>query len=116
MDSAGEKMMDFISDYLLEAYEEIEKKLVDASILRDIEREVALSVIDRLWMEHIEDMQYLRQNVALQAYGQKQPLLVYKDEAYRRFQNLLASVDTNIVNTMFKIRYQDIDRLDVKDE
>lgn len=116
MDSAGEKMIDFISDYLLEAYEEIEKKLVDSSILRDIEREVALSVIDRLWMEHIEDMQYLRQNVALQAYGQKQPLLVYKDEAYRRFQNLLASVDTNIVNTMFKIRYQDIDRLDVKDE
>ncbi len=115
MNRVGDELSDYIGDFLVKAYREIEKRLVDGSILRDIEREVALSVIDRLWMEHIEDMQHLRQNVALQAYGQKNPLLVYKDEAYRRFQLLLASIDTNIVNTMFKIRYEDVRRLDVKD-
>jgi preprotein translocase subunit SecA len=115
MNDVAEKMTEFIADYFVKSYKDIEGRLVDSSILRDIEREVALSIIDRLWMEHIEDMQHLRQNVALQAYGQKNPLLVYKDEAYRRFQMLLASIDTNIVNTMFKIRYEDIKQLDVKD-
>lgn len=114
--SISNKLIEFIGDYLVSAYKDIESRMVDTSILRDIEREVALSIIDRLWMEHIEDMQHLRQNVALQSYGQKNPLLVYKDEAYRRFQVLLGNIDSNIVNTMFKIKYEDVKRLDVKDE
>jgi preprotein translocase subunit SecA len=116
MSTISNKLIEYIGDYLVSAYKDIENRMVDTSILRDIEREVALSIIDRLWMEHIEDMQHLRQNVALQSYGQKNPLLVYKDEAYRRFQVLLGNIDSNIVNTMFKIKYEDVKRLDVKDE
>ena len=57
--------------------------------MRTVERHIMLSVIDRLWVEHLTAMDELREGVGLQAYGQKDPLVVYKTEGYRMFQSLL---------------------------
>lgn len=100
-----EELITFVRDYLWAEYEKIEAGLADDNLLRRIEREVYLSTIDTLWMEHIDDMSYLRQNVALHAYSQRDPLLEYKDKAYSMFQNLLASIQSNAVGTLFKINF-----------
>jgi preprotein translocase subunit SecA len=100
-----EELITFVRDYLWAEYEKIENNLSDSDLLRKIEREVYLSTIDTLWMEHIDDMSYLRQNVALHAYSQRDPLLEYKDKAYSMFHNLLASIQSNAVGTLFKINF-----------
>ena len=57
-----------------------------------VERRVLLSIIDRLWVDHLTTMDDLRQGVGLQAYGQKDPLVVYKTEGYRLFGQLLENI------------------------
>ncbi len=86
----------FDSEYL-----RLSQAATDKVKLRSLEKMIYLNTIDTLWMEHIDDMQYLRQNVALQAYGQKDPLLEYKNIGYHKFQGLLNTVDVSYVNTLF---------------
>lgn len=62
-----------------------------------------LRSIDLLWMEHIEAMEYMRSSVKLRAYGQRDPLIEYKNEGVRMFKTLLANIDGYIVNLVFKI-------------
>jgi len=108
-----EILIDLIKDYFWNEYKEVEAKLPNAEILRQVEREVYLSTIDGLWMEHIDEMHYLRQNVALQAYGQRDPLLEYKDRSYIMIQNLLAKIGTGVVNTLFKIEIKPVQKAPV---
>jgi len=111
--SDQEILIDLIKDYFWKEYQEVEAKLPDPEILRQVEREVYLSTIDGLWMEHIDEMHYLRQNVALQAYGQRDPLLEYKDRSYIMIQNLLGKIGTGVVNTLFKIEIKPIQKAPV---
>ncbi len=97
------ELIEKIQKYLRQEYEEREASLEKSNIMREIERGVFLHVIDSLWMDHIDEMSQLREGVALQGYAQKDPLLEYKNEAFHRFTRLLKSIQSNTVNTLFKV-------------
>jgi preprotein translocase subunit SecA len=95
-----------ISDYLIklaqEAYQQKEKEL-KAENMRQVEKFVLLRSIDTLWMDHLDNMDHLRDSVRLRAYGQKDPLVEYKNEGIRLFQQLLNSIESMVVNTIYKV-------------
>jgi len=100
------KTTEEISEYLIKlaetAYEQKEKEL-EAKNMRQIEKFVFLRSIDALWMDHLENMDYLRDSVRLRAYGQKDPLVEYKNEGIKLFQRLLAAIQSTMVNTIYKV-------------
>ena len=67
-----------------------------------LERAAVLSVIDEKWMEHLRDLDEVKQGVGLRAYGQKDPLIEYKMEAYRLFKELVQTIDEEVVGLVFK--------------
>jgi preprotein translocase subunit SecA len=83
-----------------EAYERKEEKL-GAETMRQVERLVWLSVIDRLWTEHLTAMDEMRQGIGLQAYGQRDPLIAYKTEGYRMFQQLLGNIRHDLTHQIY---------------
>jgi preprotein translocase subunit SecA len=92
-----------VKDFLFKVYTDKEQALTDPDLMRKIERGVFLNVIDTLWMEHIDNMSQLRDSVALKGYGQRDPLIEYKEQAYIMFSTLLNSIDHNTISTLFKI-------------
>ncbi|MBR3004864.1 MAG: preprotein translocase subunit SecA [Lachnospiraceae bacterium] len=74
--------------------------------LREVERVVLLRVIDRHWMNHIDDMDQLRQGVGLAAYGQKDPLVEYKMSGYDMFDNMIAAIQEDTVRAMLHIQIE----------
>jgi preprotein translocase subunit SecA len=99
----GEELIEMIKLYLFGEYEEKEKMLKEPVMMRQIERSVYLNVIDTLWMEHIDNMQHLREGVALRGYGQRDPLIEYKEEAYQMFSKMMNDIQANTVGTLFKL-------------
>ncbi|MFC1700653.1 preprotein translocase subunit SecA [Patescibacteria group bacterium] len=95
-----EEIYKYLLDLSKEAYNSKEKEL-DKNI-RQLEKFVALRNIDMLWMDHIDNMSHLRDSVRLRAYGQKDPLVEYKREGISLFQRLLDSIQSNIVNMIYK--------------
>ena len=83
-------------------YEEIEEEL-GAEHMRALERGVMLRVIDSHWVEHVTAMQNLRESAGLHAYGQRDPLMMYKKEAHELFEDLLARIQHDIVHTIFRV-------------
>ncbi len=65
-------------------------------------RYISLKVLDMLWMNHLEEMEALRDSVRLRAYGQRDPLVEYKTEGHKMFQRLIANIESNIASTIFK--------------
>ncbi len=104
--STRDELFERIKLVLFDAYSRKESLLKDVSIMRQVERSVYLNVIDTLWMEHIDNMQHLRESVALQGYAQKDPLIAYKEESFIMFNALLDSISMNTVSTLFKIDLQ----------
>ena len=84
-----------------EDYEKREKE-VGLENMRQIERVVSLRVLDMLWMNHLEEMESLRDSVRLRAYGQKDPLVEYKAEGHKMFQKLLSMLESSIANAILK--------------
>ncbi|NLW55084.1 MAG: preprotein translocase subunit SecA [Firmicutes bacterium] len=74
-----------------------------AETLRAFERLVMLRTIDRLWIEHLQNMDDLRDGIGLRAYGQQDPLIVYKIESYQMFQDLLHAIEEEVIRYVFKI-------------
>lgn len=72
--------------------------------MREVERIVSLRIFDSLWVEHLENMQSLRDSVRLRAYGQKDPLVEYKNEGRRAFQGFLDTWASKTIETIFKIK------------
>ncbi len=85
------------------AYQEVEARF-GPDVMRTVERHILLAVIDRLWVEHLTAMDDLREGVGLQAYGQKDPLVVYKTEGYRMFQLLVEHIQHDVVHTMYRVQ------------
>jgi preprotein translocase subunit SecA len=85
------------------AYAEVEGRF-GPEAMRQVERHIMLAVIDRLWVEHLTAMDDLREGVGLQAYGQRDPLVVYKTEGYKMFQRLLDNIQHDVVHTMFRVQ------------
>ena len=86
------------------AYAEVAARFPQEGMLARVERSVLLMVIDKLWVEHLTTMDDLRQGVGLQAYGQKDPLVVYKTEGYRLFNQLLENMQHDAVRSLFRVQ------------
>jgi preprotein translocase subunit SecA len=101
-----------LRQYILDIFEkskfskqdfEKKEKEVGEENMRKVEKIVALRTLDFLWMDHLENMEYLRDSVRLRAYGQKDPLIEYKNEGHRMFKTLLSEIETNIADTILKV-------------
>jgi preprotein translocase subunit SecA len=101
LDEAG------LSEILIEdagvAFQEVEDRF-GADTMRTVERHILLAVIDRLWVEHLTAMDDLREGVGLQAYGQRDPLVVYKTEGYKMFIRLQENIQHDLVHTIFRVQ------------
>ncbi|MCK4781904.1 preprotein translocase subunit SecA [Candidatus Parcubacteria bacterium] len=84
-------------------YENKEKEVGEEN-MRQLEKAVVLRTLDMLWMEHLENMERLRDSVRLRAYGQQDPLIEYKNEGHKMFRILLDTLEANIADTIFKAR------------
>jgi len=89
-------------DYAIELYNQREQELGPDN-MRIAERLVMLRVIDRLWMDHLTDMEHLRQGIGLRAVGQEQPLMVYKREGHASFEALLAGIQHDVVHSIYHV-------------
>jgi len=83
------------------AYEAKEREM-SAPILRELERHIYLDVIDEHWMDHLREMDHMREGIGLRAYGQRDPLLEYKREAFSMFEELTRSIREETVRTLFR--------------
>jgi len=82
------------------------KKQLGEEMMGQIERYVMLSVIDTLWMDHLDAVENLRGGIGLRGYGQRDPLVEYKNEAYAMFEQLIQAIDDEIVHRIYKIQVQ----------
>ena len=71
--------------------------------MREIEKALMLRTIDILWMDHLDNMDHLRDSVRLCAYGQKDPLVEYKNEGHRLFRALLGAIESNVARMIYKV-------------
>lgn len=79
---------------------------VSEEVMRQVERWVSLQVIDNLWMAHLDAIDDLREGIGLRGYGQRDPLVEYKNEAFSMFEQLLGGIDTEIAHRIFKVQVQ----------
>ncbi|TSC94956.1 MAG: preprotein translocase subunit SecA [Candidatus Berkelbacteria bacterium Athens1014_28] len=86
-------------------YDEREKKF-GSDIMRQIERAVYLQHIDMLWVEHLTTMEEMRTGIGLQGYAQTDPLVAYKREAYRLFQDLLSAISSGVIRAIYRVEVQ----------
>lgn len=96
---------DFLNKLALDIYKKREEELGE-DIVRQIERWVVLSVVDKLWMEHLDAIDNLREGIGLRGYAQRDPLVEYKNEAYKMFERLMAGIDDKIVHGIYRVAVQ----------
>ncbi|MGN0403226.1 MAG: preprotein translocase subunit SecA [Acetatifactor sp.] len=87
-------------------YESKEAEFPDSESIRELERVVLLKSIDRKWMDHIDDMEQLRQGIGLQAYGQRDPLVEYKMNGYTMFDEMTQNIKEETVRVLFHSRVE----------
>lgn len=97
--------IDFLKTVALDLYKKREEDL-GVTLMRQIERFVVLSVIDALWVDHLDAIENLRQGIGLRGYGQKDPLVEYKNEAFKMFEQLINGIDDEIVHRIYKVQVQ----------
>ena len=91
----------FISDSVRKAYE-IKISFENPEALKEVERYTILSAIDKLWQEHLYEMDSLRYSIGLRAHGQRDPLIEYKAEAFKIFEELMVNIKTEICHNIFR--------------
>jgi preprotein translocase subunit SecA len=97
-EQAGEKL----TAELLAAYENKEQ-LIGSDLLRNLERMVFLQIIDSKWKDHLYAMDSLREGIGLRAYGQRDPLIEYKREAFGMFSQMITAIEEDAVQTVYKL-------------
>ncbi|MCS7050428.1 MAG: SEC-C metal-binding domain-containing protein, partial [Thermomicrobium sp.] len=98
-----DELVEMLWERALARYERREAEF-GAETMRTIERLVLLQVMDRLWIEHLTEMEHMRHEVGLQAYGQLDPLVVYKREGYRMFQQLLEHIEYDVARLIYRVQ------------
>ena len=95
-----------LKEKAVKLYEEKEAEFPDSEHLREIERVILLRVIDRKWMDHIDDMDQLRQGIGLQAYGNRQPIVEYKFQGFEMFEAMINSIREETVKALMHVRVE----------
>lgn len=94
---------EFLKTVIQKTYQSREKQL-GSSIQRQIERFVTLATIDRLWMDHLDGIDDLREGIGLRGYAQRDPLVEYKKEAFEMFETLMNNIETEINHRIFRVQ------------
>ncbi|MBQ6834518.1 MAG: SEC-C domain-containing protein [Lachnospiraceae bacterium] len=100
------KLKQSLKEKAVKLYEAKEAEFPEIEQLREIERVILLKSIDRKWMDHIDDMDQLRQGIGLQAYGQKDPLIEYKMAGYDMFDAMTSSIQEETVKILMRIKVE----------
>ena len=98
-----EKLVDELYSDAVDAYEQREQEVGGPDVMREIERRVILTVIDRKWREHLYEMDALRDGIGLRAVGQRDPLTEYKREAYDSFAEMMGGVKEEATTYFFRL-------------
>ncbi|HIS55732.1 MAG TPA: preprotein translocase subunit SecA [Candidatus Fimimorpha excrementavium] len=101
-----DKLKHMLKEKAIKLYEKKEAEFPQAEQIRELERVVLLKVIDRKWMDHIDDMDQLRQGIGLQAYGQRDPFVEYKMAGYDMFNAMMASIREDTVRLLLHARIE----------
>ncbi|MFA7244018.1 MAG: preprotein translocase subunit SecA [Patescibacteria group bacterium] len=94
-----------LKDFAKSIYDERENRY-GHEVMRQIERAIYLRTIDNLWVEHLTTMDELREGIGLRGYGQRDPLVEYKAEAYRLFEGLIAAIESSVARVIYKVEVQ----------
>ncbi len=121
-----EPMYNKIKDYVIEAYKnheieiinfynqvvsdynagnELQEAFASSNIVRSLEKDVLLKVVDSKWIDHLHNIDMLRDGIGLRAYGQKDPLIEYKKEAYDLFNKMMYEIQSDTVKHLFRTRF-----------
>lgn len=107
-------LMQRLKEEAVKLYEEKEAEFPEIEQLREVERVILLRVIDRKWMDHIDDMDQLRQGIGLQAYGQKNPLVEFKFMGFEMFDEMTVAITEDTIKALMHVRIeQNVEREEV---
>ena len=95
-----------IKEEAVKLYETKESEFPEAEQLRELERVVLLKSIDSKWMDHIDDMEILRQGIGLVGYGQRDPVVEYKMSAFEMFNNMISSIQEDTVRMLYHVHVE----------
>ncbi|MCE5315099.1 MAG: SEC-C metal-binding domain-containing protein [Armatimonadota bacterium] len=99
-------LTDLLDEIIDKSYEAKEQQ-IGVELMRDIERHVALDMINRKWIDHLDAMDFLREGIGLRGYAQRDPLVEYKKEAFDLFQAMLDSVQEDMAKIMYRVQTQE---------
>ena len=102
----GKELKQYLKEKAVMLYEAKETEFPEPEQFREIERVVLLKVIDRKWMDHIDDMTQLRQVIGLQAYGQRDPLVEYKMAGFDMFDEMISAIQEDTVRLLYHVQVQ----------
>ncbi|MDE6635593.1 MAG: SEC-C domain-containing protein, partial [Lachnospiraceae bacterium] len=107
MEKTGKKeLMQSLKERAVKLYESKEAEFPDPEQIREVERVILLKVIDRKWMDHIDDMDQLRQGIGLQSLGQKDPLLEYKFQGFDMFDSMTEAIMEDTVRSLMHVKIE----------
>jgi len=99
-------LIQLLKEDSVKLYEEKELQFPEPEQIREIERVILLKVIDRKWMDHIDDMDQLRQGIGLQAYGQRQPIVEYKFQGFDMFDSMIDAIREDTIKALMHVRIE----------
>ena len=100
------ELKQYLKEQAVRLYEAKETEFPEPEQFRELERVILLKVIDRKWMDHIDDMDQLRQGIGLQAYGQRDPLVEYKMSGFDMFDEMTAAIQEDTVRLLFHVKVE----------
>jgi len=101
----ADELEERISEAAVQAYEQ-KRKILGNDLMSQLERFATLKTIDERWKEHLYEMDQLKEGIGLRAYGQKDPLIEYKQEGFQAFSEMLGRIDQEILEVVFKAQIQ----------
>ena len=102
----NKELKHLLKERAVKLYEAKETEFPNPEQFRELERVVLLKVIDRKWMDHIDDMDQLRQGIGLQSYGQKDPLVEYKMAGFDMFDDMTASIQEDTIRLLYHVKIE----------
>ena len=103
---SNKELKQYLKEKAIALYEAKETEFPEVEQFREIERVVLLKVMDRKWMDHIDDMDQLRQGIGLQAYGQRDPKVEYKMAGFDMFDDLIAAIQEDTVRLLYHVKIE----------